>query len=125
VDLRLDGESIDRTETFTVASFRRPGDPPNELGGCGFPFRAVRVEEGTTPVDVLVSFLETNSPVAYDISGRVRTPPDGGSVQNTPADGPYPYIQPGVDYAAGEAYCETRMIPDSHRFPPGSENRYR
>ena len=43
----------------------------------------------------------------------------------TPADGPYPFVQPGVDYADGEAYCETAMIPDGNAFPAEGRNRTR
>jgi len=41
------------------------------------------------------------------------------------ADGPYPFIQPGVDYAAGEAYCRTSMIPRRNTFPDAGRNRTR
>ncbi|WP_137285856.1 bifunctional metallophosphatase/5'-nucleotidase [Halorussus salinisoli] len=125
VDLCVDGESINSEETYSVATFRRPGDPERDLGGCGFPFRDIRVEEDTIPVDVIVDFLDEHSPVSYDVQGLVRTPANGGDVQNTPADGPYPFIQPGVDYADGEEYTETRLIPAKNRFPSEAWNRYR
>lgn len=125
VDLRVDGEPLAPGATYAVASFRRPGDPDRELGGCGFPFRDVRVAEDTTPVDVIVEFLDSHSPVAYREGDQVGTPDDGGDVQNTPADGPYPFVQPGVDYAEGAAYTETRLIPTGHTFPAAGRNRWR
>ena len=125
VDLIVDGESLDPEAAYSMATFRRPGDPERDLGGCGFPFRDVHVEEGTIPVDVLVDFLDVHSPVDYGVEGLVRTPDDGGAVQNTPADGPYPYIQPGVDYADGREYTETRMIPTRNGFPADARNRFR
>lgn len=125
VDLLVDGESMEPGETYSVATFRRPGDPERDLGGCGFPFRNVRVEEDVIPVDVLVDFLDERSPVDYDVQGLVRTPDDGGDVQNTPADGPYPYVQPGVDFAGGEEYTETRLVPTANEFPPEARNRFR
>ncbi len=124
VDLRVDGESVAPGETYEVATFRRPGDPGRDLGNCGFPFRDIRVDDETVPVDVVVDYLREHSPVAYEVGERVRTP-DGGDVQNTPADGPYPFVQPGVDFADGEAYDETRLIPDENRFPEEGWNRYR
>jgi 2',3'-cyclic-nucleotide 2'-phosphodiesterase (5'-nucleotidase family) len=125
VDLIVDDESVDPEETYSVATFRRPGDPERDLGGCGFPFRDVRVDEDAIPVDVVAEFLDERSPLEYGREGLVRTPDDGGDVQNTPADGPYPYIQPGVDYADGEAYTETRLIPTDNNFPADGRNRYR
>jgi len=101
VELRIDGEPVDPEETYSVATFRRPGDPERDLGNCGFPFRDVEVDDDTIPVDVIVEYLEEHSPVDYEVMGLVETAEDGGRVQNTPADGPYPFIQPGVDYAAG------------------------
>jgi hypothetical protein len=56
------------------------------------------------------------------VTELVETADDGGRAQNTPADGPYPFIQPGVDYAAGEAYCETAMIPHGKTFPDEGRN---
>jgi len=125
VELRIDGEPVDPEETYSVATFRRPGDPERDLGNCGFPFRDVEVDDDTIPVDVIVEYLEEHSPVDYEVMGLVETAEDGGRVQNTPADGPYPFIQPGVDYAAGEAYCETSMIPRRNTFPDAGRNRTR
>ncbi|WP_327053871.1 5'-nucleotidase C-terminal domain-containing protein [Halomicrococcus gelatinilyticus] len=115
VEMTVDGEPMDPEETYTVATLRRPGDPEKDLGNCGFPFQNVEIENGTIPVDVLIDHFERNSPVDYDVMGLVQTPEDGGDVQNTPADGPYPHIQPGVDYANGEEYTEVSMIPQSNR----------
>ncbi|ELY67316.1 metallophosphoesterase [Natrinema versiforme JCM 10478] len=109
VEMRVDGDPIEAGETYRVATFRRPGDPDRDLGGCGFPFRNVRVESGTIPVDIIEEYLAAHSPVEYDVMGLVETVGDGA--QNTPADGPYPYIQPGVDYADGTEYIQTSMIP--------------
>ncbi|WP_049894293.1 bifunctional metallophosphatase/5'-nucleotidase [Salinarchaeum sp. Harcht-Bsk1] len=125
VGLRVDGEPIDPEATYSVATFRRPGDPERDLGNCGFPFRDIAVDDGTTPVDVIVEYLEANSPVDYEVMGLVETAEDGGRAQNTPADGPYPFVQPGVDYQDGEAYCETAMIPDGNAFPAEGRNRRR
>lgn len=125
VEMRIDGERIDSEETYSVATFRRPGDSKRDLGGCGFPFQDVRVEDETIPVDVIATYLEEHSPVDYEVMGLVETADDGGWAQNTPADGPYPYVQPGVDYADGEAYCETAMIPRGNAFPEDGRNRYR
>jgi len=36
VELRIDGEPVDPEETYSVATFRRPGDPERDLGNCGF-----------------------------------------------------------------------------------------
>jgi 2',3'-cyclic-nucleotide 2'-phosphodiesterase (5'-nucleotidase family) len=124
-EMRIDGEPVDPEATYSVATFRRPGDPERDLGGCGFPFQDVEVDDGTIPVDVIVEYLEEHSPVDYEVMGLVETADDGGRVQNTPADGPYPFIQPGVDYAAGEAYCETSMIPRGNAFPEDGRNRTR
>jgi len=99
--------------------------PERDLRNCGFPFRDVEVDDDTIPVDVIVEYLEEHSPVDYEVMGLVETAEDGGRVQNTPADGPYPFIQPGVDYAAGEAYCETSMIPRRNTFPDAGRNRTR
>ncbi|MBX0298279.1 5'-nucleotidase C-terminal domain-containing protein [Haloarcula nitratireducens] len=123
VEMRIDGEPVDPEETYSVATFRRPGDPERDLGNCGFPFQDVKVDDGTIPVDVLVEFLEEHSPVDYEVMGLVETADDGGGAQNTPADGPYPFIQPGVDYQGGEAYCETSMIPRGNDFPEEGRNR--
>jgi len=117
VELRIDGEPVDPEETYSVATFRRPGDPERDLETAGSRFRDVEVDDDTIPVDVIVEYLEEHSPVDYEVMGLVETAEDGGRVQNTPADGPYPFIQPGVDYAAGEAYCETSMIPRRNTFP--------
>ncbi|WP_323174669.1 bifunctional metallophosphatase/5'-nucleotidase [Natrialba sp. PRR66] len=125
VDLVVDGESVDPEARYSVATFTRPGDPERDLGNCGFPFRDVRVEDGVVPTDVIVDYLEEHSPIEYGETEFVRTPDDGGAVQNTPGDGPYPYVQPGVDYADGEAYCETRLIPTGNRFPEAGRNRFR
>ncbi|SFB73766.1 2',3'-cyclic-nucleotide 2'-phosphodiesterase/5'-or 3'-nucleotidase, 5'-nucleotidase family [Halobiforma haloterrestris] len=125
VDLIVDGESVDPEAKYSVATFTRPGDPERDLGNCGFPFSDVHVEDGVVPVDVVADYLEDHSPIDYGATDPVRTPDDGGRVQNTPADGPYPYVQPGVDYADGEAYAETRLIPTGSVFPDGSHNRYR
>jgi 2',3'-cyclic-nucleotide 2'-phosphodiesterase (5'-nucleotidase family) len=125
VEMRVDGDPIDPEETYSVATFRRPGDPERDLGNCGFPFQDVRVDEETIPADVVVEYLAEHSPVDYEVRGLVRTADDGGEAQNTPADGPYPFIQPGVDYRDGGAYCETAMIPRSHAFPDEGRNRYR
>ncbi|AGB16698.1 5'-nucleotidase/2',3'-cyclic phosphodiesterase-like hydrolase [Halovivax ruber XH-70] len=125
VELRIDGEPIDPEATYSVATFTRPGDPERDLGNCGFPFQDVHVDDGTVPVDVIVDYLAEHSPVDYEVMGLVETADNGGDAQNTPADGPYPYIQPGVDYAAGEAYCETSLIPRGIDFPEEGRNRHR
>ncbi|ELZ00212.1 bifunctional metallophosphatase/5'-nucleotidase [Natrialba aegyptia] len=125
VDIVVDGESVDPEARYSVATFTRPGDPERDLGNCGFPFRNVRVEHGVVPVDVVVDYLKDHSPIEYRETERIRTPDDGGDVQNTPADGPYPFVQPGVDYAGGEEYCETRSIPIGIRFPEAGRNRFR
>ncbi|MDS0280149.1 5'-nucleotidase C-terminal domain-containing protein [Halomicroarcula sp. S1AR25-4] len=125
VEMRIDDELVDPEETYSVATFRRPGDPERDLGNCGFPFQDVEVDDGTIPVDVIVEYLEEHSPVDYEVMGLVETADDGGRAQNTPADGPYPFIQPGVDYRDGEAYCETSMIPRGNVFPEEGRNRMR
>jgi 2',3'-cyclic-nucleotide 2'-phosphodiesterase (5'-nucleotidase family) len=125
VDLFVDGEPMDPEETYSVATVRRPGDPERDLGGCGFPFQDVLVDDDAIPVDVVADYLDEHSPVDYGVRGLVRTPEDGGTVQNTPADGPYPFIQPGVDYADGDEYTETRLIPSENEFPSDARNRYR
>lgn len=125
VEMRIDGDPIDPEETYSVATFRRPGDPERDLGNCGFPFQDVHVDDETIPVDVITEYLEEHSPVDYEVAGLVETADDGGYAQNTPADGPYPFIQPGVDYANGDAYCETAMIPRGDVFPEEGRNRYR
>jgi len=125
VTMRIDGEPVDPEETYSVATFRRPGDPERDLGNCGFPFQDVAVDDGMIPVDVIVEYLEEHSPVDYEVMGLVETADDGGRAQNTPADGPYPFIQPGVDYRDGEAYCETSMIPRGNAFPKEGRNRTR
>jgi 2',3'-cyclic-nucleotide 2'-phosphodiesterase (5'-nucleotidase family) len=125
VEMRIDAEPVAPEETYSVATFRRPGDPERDLGNCGFPFQDVEVDDGTIPVDVIAEYLEAHSPVDYEVMGLVETADDGGRAQNTPADGPYPFIQPGVDYADGEAYCETAMIPRGNAFPDEGQNRKR
>ncbi len=125
VEMRIDGEPVDPGETYSVATFRRPGDPERDLGNCGFPFQNVAVDNGTIPVDVIVEYLGQHSPVDYEVMGLIETADDGGSAQNTPADGPYPFIQPGVDYRNGGAYCETAMIPRGNEFPAAGRNRKR
>ncbi|WP_458207905.1 bifunctional metallophosphatase/5'-nucleotidase [Haladaptatus sp. NG-SE-30] len=125
VEMRIDGDPIDPEETYSVATFRRPGDPERDLGNCGFPFQDVDVDDETIPVDVIAEYLEEHSPVDYEVAGLVETADDGGHAQNTPADGPYPFIQPGVDYDNGDAYCETAMIPRGDVFPEEGRNRYR
>lgn len=115
VEMRVDDVPIDPDETYRVATFRRPGDPERDLGGCGFPFRDVRIESETIPVDVIENYLDDHSPVEYDVMGLVETLDD--RAQNTPADGPYPYIQPGVDYAGGGEYVQTSMIPRRYDHP--------
>ena len=125
VEMRIDGEPVDPEETYSVATFRRPGDPERDLGNCGFPFQDVQVDDETIPVDVIVEYLDERSPVDYEVMGLVETADDGGRAQNTPADGPYPFIQPGVDYQGGEAYCETAMIPRGNAFPEEGRNRKR
>ncbi|WP_267644061.1 5'-nucleotidase C-terminal domain-containing protein [Haloarchaeobius amylolyticus] len=125
VELQIDGEPVDPEETYSVATFRRPGDPERDLGNCGFPFQDVEVEDDTIPVDVIVDYLEEHSPVDYEVMGLVETADDGGRAQNTPADGPYPFIQPGVDYQGGDAYCETSLIPRGNTFPEEGRNRTR
>ncbi|MFC4247216.1 bifunctional metallophosphatase/5'-nucleotidase [Natribaculum luteum] len=125
VEMTVDGEPMDPDESYTVATLRRPGDPKRDLGNCGFPFRNVEIEQGTIPVDVLVDYLENNSPVDYEVMDLVQTPEDGGDVQNTPADGPYPHIQPGVDYANGEEYTETYLIPQGNVYQEDARNRKR
>jgi 2',3'-cyclic-nucleotide 2'-phosphodiesterase (5'-nucleotidase family) len=115
VEMRMDGEPIEPGETYRVATFRRPGDPDRDLGGCGFPFRDVRVERGTIPVNVVEAYLDAHSPVEYDVMGLVTTV--GDRAQNTPADGPYPYVQPGVDHSDGAEYVQTSMIPRRYDHP--------
>ena len=116
VSMTVDGEPIDPEATYRVASFKRPGTGRRRIGGCNFPFRNVQ-ELDRAPIDVLVEYLEANSPVDYQAEGRVRAAPSGGPVQNTPGDGNYPFIQPGVDYAGGSAYVETSMIPNRFEHP--------
>jgi 2',3'-cyclic-nucleotide 2'-phosphodiesterase (5'-nucleotidase family) len=116
VEMRVNGEPIDPDATYRVATFRRPGDSPRDLGGCGFPFRNV-AGTGDIPAAVLEWYLDPGEPVPADPTGLVRTSADSGPVQNTPADGPYPFIQPGVDYADGSTYVETSMIPRQYDHP--------
>jgi len=106
-----------------VATFRRPGDPERDLETAGS--RSGTSRSTTIRYLSTSSYLEEHSPVDYEVMGLVETAEDGGRVQNTPADGPYPFIQPGVDYAAGEAYCETSMIPRRNTFPDAGRNRTR
>ncbi|MFW6384002.1 MAG: hypothetical protein ACOCZC_01225 [Halodesulfurarchaeum sp.] len=61
------------------------------------------------PIEVLAEYIRTRSPVHYSVEDQVRT--TGGPVQNTPADGDYPFIQPGVDFAGGSTDLETAMVP--------------
>ena len=110
VSMRVNGEPVQADETYRVAGFKRPGAPERDLGGCGFPFRNVETVE-VPPAKILASHLEAESPVAYEVEGLVTAAETGGPVQNTPAEGPYPFIQPGVDYADGTVYVETAMIP--------------
>ena len=117
VEMRVDGDPIDPNETYRVATFQRSGDPDRDLGSCGFPFRNIRVENATIPVDVIEAYLETHSPVTYEVMGLIET--IDGRAQNTPADGSYPYIQPGVDYADGTEYVETSMVPRRYDHPVG------
>jgi len=44
--MQIDGEAVDPEETYSVATFRRPGDPERDLGNCGFPFRMSRPTTG-------------------------------------------------------------------------------
>ncbi len=124
VEMCIDSEPVDPEETYSVATFRRPGDPERDLGNCGFPFQDVEVDE-TIPVDVIIDYLTDNSPIDYEVMGLVQTADDGGRAQNTPADGPYPFIQPGVDYDDDKTYCETSMIPRGNVFPDTGRNRIR
>ncbi|MFC7185899.1 hypothetical protein [Halorubrum yunnanense] len=66
-------------------------------------------------MDVIEAYLDSHSPVEYDASGLVETV--GDRARNTPADGPYPYIQPAVDHADGTEYIETGMIPGRFDHP--------
>jgi 2',3'-cyclic-nucleotide 2'-phosphodiesterase (5'-nucleotidase family) len=116
VSMTVDGEPIDPEATYRVASFKRPGTTQRQIGGCNFPFRAVR-ELDRAPIDVLGEYLQVHSPVDVGVEGLVTATASGGPVQNTPADGAYPFIQPGVDYAGGEAYVETSMIPARFDHP--------
>ncbi|MWG33752.1 5'-nucleotidase C-terminal domain-containing protein [Halomarina oriensis] len=125
VEMRVNGDPVDPEETYSVATYRRPGDPERDLGNCGFPFQDVEIDEGTIPVDIVAEYLDAHSPVDYEVTGLVESADDGGHVQNTPADGPYPFIQPGVDYRSGDAYCETAMIPRGNVFPEEGRNRKR
>ena len=125
VEMCVDGDPVDPEATYSVATFRRPGDPERDLGNCGFPFQDVTIDDGTIPADVVAAYLADGSPVEYDLDGLVRPAADGGDVQNTPADGPYPFVQPGVDYGDGGTYCETAMIPRGYDFPAGGRNRRR
>ncbi len=125
VEMRIDGTPVDPEASYTVATFRRAGDPDRDLGNCGFPFQDVTVQTETTPIDAIVAYLEEHSPVRYDPGEQVSMAQGGGTVQNTPADGAYPFVQPGVDYANGEAYCETAMIPRGYTFPEQGQNKRR
>lgn len=124
VSFRIDGAPINPDATYSVATFRQPGAPERVLGGSQFPFHNVSVEEGTTPVDVLVAYLEAESPIAYESGEIIETAEDGGTLQNTPADGPYPFIQPGIDFD-GSTYSEVSMIPEGYAFPEEGVNRFR
>jgi 2',3'-cyclic-nucleotide 2'-phosphodiesterase (5'-nucleotidase family) len=125
VDLIVNGESVAPESRYSVATVTRPGDPERDLGNCGFPFQNVTVEDDRIPVDVIADYLENHSPIGYEPSKYVTTPNDGGRVQNTPTDGPYPFIQPGVDYADTETYLETRLVPFNNVFPDAGRNRFR
>lgn len=119
VEMLIDGAPVDPDETYRVATYTRPGAPKRDLGGCGFPFREVETR-AVAPAAVLADYLATHSPVSPETGTRVRTPETGGWVQNTPSDGPYPFVQPGVDYADGTAYVETAMVPRQFDHPaPG------
>ncbi|MFB6086508.1 MAG: bifunctional UDP-sugar hydrolase/5'-nucleotidase [Halodesulfurarchaeum sp.] len=120
VSMEIDGEPVDPAATYRVATFRRPGAPERDLGGCGFPFRNVEIRDAI-PADILLEFLKDQSPVAYEVMDLVKTPESGGSVQNTPVEGPYPFIQPGIDYAGGDHYVETAMIPRRYDHPASGE----
>ncbi|WP_418282992.1 metallophosphoesterase [Halorubrum sp. DTA98] len=87
-----------------------------------YTYDPIVIEETET---VIVEYLDEHSPVDYEVMGLVETADDGGRAQNTPADGPYPFIQPGIDYTDGEAYCETSMIPRGNAFPEEGRNRTR
>lgn len=63
--------------------------------------------------------------IDYGETDLIRTPDDSGDVQNTSADGPYPYVQPGVDYAGSEEYCETRLISTGICFLEAGRNQFR
>lgn len=119
VSMRVDGAPIDPNETYRVATFRRPGAPERDLGGCGFPFRDVK-QTDMIPATILAEYLEANSPVTSEVMGLVTTASGAGPVQNTPAEGPYPFIQPGVDFADGETYLETGMVPRGYDHPQPS-----
>lgn len=121
---RIDGEPIDPDESYSVATLRESGAPTRVLGGCRFPFRNIHIEEGVTPVDIIVAYLEEQSPIAYTTGGIVETADDGGSVQNTPADGPYPFVQPGVD-SGDSAYAGVAMVPKGYAFSEEGVNRLR
>ncbi len=125
VELTIDGTTVDPETEYTVATFTRPGDPAHDLGNCGVPFREITVEQDMTPVDVVVEYLQQHSPVTYDHETVVTVADDGGAVQNTPAEGPYPYVQPGIDYAGGTAYTETSLIPGTNTFSQAGQNPYR
>lgn len=116
VSMRVDGDPVRANETYRVAGFKRPGAPPRDLGGCGFPFRDIETVE-KHPVAVLAEYLDAESPVRYQIEGLVEPAEGAGPVQNTPAEGPYPYIQPGVDFAEGTEYVQTAMIPRRFDHP--------
>lgn len=72
---------------------------------------------------VIEEYLEDHSPVEYDAMGLVETV--GDEAQITPADGSYPYIQPGVYYASGTPDVETSMVLQryDHQNTPFTENR--
>lgn len=81
-------------------------------------------EEGVTPVDIIVTYLEEQSPIAYTPGAIVETADDGGSVQNTPADGPYPFVQSGAD-SGDSVYAAVAMVPKGYAFSEGGVNRLR
>jgi len=123
VELRIDGEPVDPEET----RWRRSADPviPNATSETAGSRSGTSRSTTIRYLSTSSSSISRNSPVDYEVMGLVETAEDGGRVQNTPADGPYPFIQPGVDYAAGEAYCETSMIPRRNTFPDAGRNRTR
>ena len=117
VELLIDGEPIKADASYSVATFTRPGDPERDLGNCGFPFRDVQVDADIVPADVVIDYLLDSSPVAPEVGTAIDITAQGNRIQNTPAEGPYPFVQPGVDHGEGEVYCETALIPGANQFP--------